>query len=110
VWLRGARARCKTRFRLLAKLCRVGLATHRVPMIAFRCVSYIPFLLSQALPPDARTTEFSIGADCKDFIPRKAVMPAPSAATGGSAVLRMFSTERPFLNQLFLRPHGLSDR
>src|SRR5947207_765990 len=31
------------------------------------------------------TTEFSSGAACEDFIPRKAVMPAPSAATAGSA-------------------------
>ena len=31
------------------------------------------------------TTEFSSGAGCEDFMPRKAVMPAPSAATAGSA-------------------------
>jgi hypothetical protein len=31
----------KTRFRLLAKLCRVGLLTHRVPTKGFQCISYI---------------------------------------------------------------------
>src|SRR5258708_38701079 len=31
----------KTRFRLLAMLCRVGLVTHRVPAKGFRCISYI---------------------------------------------------------------------
>src|SRR6266508_4434821 len=33
----------------------------------------------------SRTTKFSSGAGCKDFVSRKAVMPAPSAATAGSA-------------------------
>ena len=32
-----------------------------------------------------RTIKFSSGAGCKDFKPRNAVMPAPSAATVGSA-------------------------
>ena len=31
------------------------------------------------------TKKFSSGAGCEDFMPRKAVMPAPSAATAGSA-------------------------
>ena len=34
---------------------------------------------------DRPTTKFSSGAGCNDFEPRKAVMPAPSAATSGSA-------------------------
>src|SRR5260370_7734632 len=32
----------KTRFRLLAKLYRVGLVTHRIPTKGFRLPSYIP--------------------------------------------------------------------
>src|SRR5215208_1799602 len=36
-------------------------------------------------PRSALTTEFSSGAGCEDFMPRKAVMPTPSAATAGSA-------------------------
>src|SRR6266508_4059774 len=35
----------------------------------------------------SRTPEFSSGAGWRDFNSRKAVMPAPSAATAGSAVL-----------------------
>src|SRR5262249_7863767 len=38
----------KTRFRLLARLCRVGLPTHKVPVKGFRSVSLHCFLLSQA--------------------------------------------------------------
>ncbi len=38
----------KTRFWLLARLCQVGLATHRVPTKGFRCPT--SFLLSQASP------------------------------------------------------------
>jgi hypothetical protein len=38
----------KTRFRLLAKLYRVGLATHRVPAKGFCDVQYINFPLSRA--------------------------------------------------------------
>jgi len=30
-----------------------------------------------------RTTEFSSGAGCNDFMPRKTAKPAPSAATAG---------------------------
>src|SRR5262249_61847474 len=33
------------------------------------------------------TKKFSSGAGCQDCKPRKAVMPAPSAATAGSALL-----------------------
>ena len=33
----------KTRFRLLARLCRAGLAAHKVPMKGFRHASYIAF-------------------------------------------------------------------
>jgi hypothetical protein len=32
-------------------------------------------------------SKFSSGAGCKDFMPRKTAMPAPSAATAGSAAL-----------------------
>src|SRR5262249_53993148 len=38
-----------------------------------------------------RTKKFSSGGGCKDFIPRNAVMPAPSAATAGSALKRYTS-------------------
>src|SRR5439155_17636399 len=37
----------------------------------------------QDAPPLSRTTKFSSGAGCNDSMPRKAVMPAPSAATAG---------------------------
>ena len=42
----------------------------------------------QATPPCAfrrRTLKFSSGAGGRDFISRKAVLPAPAAATAGSA-------------------------
>src|SRR6516225_8985916 len=40
----------KTRFRLLARLCRVGSLSHWVPPKGFFDASYIAFLLSQAFP------------------------------------------------------------
>src|SRR6516162_8779395 len=40
----------KTRFRLLARLCRVGSLSHWVPPKGFFDASYIAFLLSQASP------------------------------------------------------------
>src|SRR5437867_2934352 len=41
-----------------------------------------------------RTKKFSSGAGCKDFKPRKAVMPAPSAATAGSAAVPLATALR----------------
>src|SRR5262245_31905838 len=44
-----------------------------------------PLQLPLSMDGCRRTTEFSSEAGCEDFMPRKAVMPAPSAATAGSA-------------------------
>src|SRR5207249_1479989 len=38
-----------------------------------------------------RTTKFSSGAGWKEVMPRKAVLPAPSAATAGSAMLFLWN-------------------
>ena len=45
-----ARTGRQTRFRLLARLCRVGFATHRTRTRGFHYASYISFPLSQASP------------------------------------------------------------
>jgi hypothetical protein len=45
-----ARTGRKTHFRPLARLCRVGFATHRTRTKGFRDASYISFPLPQALP------------------------------------------------------------
>jgi hypothetical protein len=40
---------------------------------------------------EVRTTKFNSGAGWKEVMPRKAVLPAPSAATAGSVMLFLWN-------------------
>jgi hypothetical protein len=53
--------------------------------------SFIIRSAAEDLAMDCRTTKFSSGAGWKEVMPRKAVLPAPSAATAGSAMLFLWN-------------------
>src|SRR6516164_2351080 len=67
----------KTRFRLLARLCRVGSRSHWAPPKGFFDASYIAFPLSQAYPgasarrsrgPEQETPQCEVTAACRTSV------------------------------------------